>query len=274
LGIAVRSKESQIASGYHRERASRGSSDGIDSPTTRAAAQFATTHWSIVLTAADSGSPGAREALENLCQTYWYPLYAFVRLKGNPPEDAKDLTQAFFERFLQKHCVKNFCPQKGRFRTYLLVILQRFLCDEFDRSIAVKRGGGVPNISLDTAGAEALLGQAVASRESPESAFERAWAEVVVQTSFEQLRKQCDAEGKSALFHELSAYLSRPADRTAYTASGARLGLSPDAVAMAVMRLRKQYRAIVRAEVANTVATPAEIDDELRHLVELLTGSG
>ena len=238
----------------------------------RTPAQFATTHWSVVLAAGDSASPGAQEALEKLCRTYWYPLYAFVRLKGHPPEDAKDLTQAFFERFLQKHYVKDVVRDKGRFRTFLLTILQRFLCDQFDYSTAAKRGGGVPVISFDTVGVEAQLDQALASCQSPESMFERAWADTVVHTSVERLGEEYAAEGKASVFGELRQYLSRPADRKSYTGSAQRLGMSADAVAMAVMRLRRRYRALVRAEVANTVATPAEVDDEMRYLVNLLTG--
>ena len=247
------------------------SSDSTGNTATRTAVQFATTHWSTVLAAGDSASPGAQEALEKLCRTYWYPLYAFVRLKGYPPEDAKDLTQAFFERFLEKHYVKEVVRDKGRFRTFLLTILQRFLCDQFDHSTAAKRGGGVSVIPLDTVGAEAQLDRSAASCQNPESMFERAWADTVVHNSVERLGEEYAAEGKASVFGELSQYLSRPADRAAYTATAERLGISADAVAMAVMRLRRRYRTLVRAEVANTVATPAEVDDEMRYLVELLT---
>ena len=236
----------------------------------RTASQFATTHWSDVLAAGDSASPGLPQALEKLCQTYWYPLYAFIRRKGYPPEDAKDLTQAFFERFLEKRYVKDVVQEKGRFRTFLLTALQRFLCGEFDHKTAAKRGGGVAIIPLDALDAEAQLNQATATFQTPESSFERAWAETVIQTCVERLRAEYQGEGKAAQFGELKQYLSRSADRTAYTASGQALGLSADAVAMAVMRLRRRYRTMVRAEVANTVATPAEIDDEMRYLVELL----
>ncbi len=236
----------------------------------RTAAQFATTHWSVVLTAADTSAPGTRDALEKLCRTYWSPLYAFVRLKGYPPEDSKDLTQAFFERFLQRQALKSVAAEKGRFRSFLLTSLKNFLFDEHDRSAAAKRGGGVPIISLDTAAVEAQLEQAAASGQSLESAFDRAWAHTVVQTSLERLRAESETEGRGAQFAELRGYLSRPPNGADYRASAERLGLSTDAVAMAVLRLRKQYRATVRAEVANTVATPAEIEDEMRYLVDLL----
>ena len=237
----------------------------------RTAGQFATTHWSTVVAARDSTSPESRDALERLCRTYWYPLYAFVRRKGHPPDDAQDLTQAFFERFLEKHYVKDVLQEKGRFRTFLLTTLQRFLCDAFDHSTATKRGGGIPVIALDALEAEAQLDSATDSTQSPEAMFDRAWAETVVQSSVERLRAECEADGRASLFAELKLYLSRPADRAAYTVTGRRLGMSAEAVAMAVMRLRRRYRAMVRAEVANTVATPAEIDEEMRYLIDLLT---
>jgi len=247
------------------------SSDSTGDSAVRTASQFATTHWSVVLAAADSASPNVHEALEALCRTYWYPLYAFVRLKGYSPEDAKDLTQAFFERVLQKHALQSAAAEKGRFRSFLLTALQHFLCDQFDRSMAAKRGGGVPVFSLDIPEAEALLSQAAASHQSPESIYDRAWAEAVVQNSMEQLQARYATEARAALFRELRPYLSRPAGEQGYSATAQQLGLSPNAVAASVSRLRQEYRAIVRAEVANTVATPAEIDDEMRYLVNLLT---
>ena len=242
-----------------------------DDSVTLSTAQFATTHWSVVLAAGDSASPGSRDALEKLCQTYWFPLYAFVRRKGHFPEDAKDLTQAFFERFLEKHSVKEVLREKGRFRTFLLTTLRRFLCDQFDRATAIKRGGGVRWVPLDVAEGEAQFSEAAGAAGSPEELFDRAWAETIVQVSVERLRTEHEAAGQGRWFDELKGYLSQPADRTAYAASGQRLGLSADAVAMAVVRLRRRYRAVVRAEVANTVATPAEIDEEMRYLVELIT---
>lgn len=237
----------------------------------RTSAQFTTTQWSVVLAAADSSSPEVDQALERLCQTYWYPLYAFVRLNGHSPEEAADLTQAFFERFLKKRQVKVVAREKGRFRSFLLTVLRRFLCDDFHRATAAKRGGGVPVISLDADEAEAQLDQAFAFCQAPELMFDRAWAETVVQTCVERLRAQYEAEGKGSVFRELRRYLSRPADRSAYQGPAQRLGMSADAVSVAVMRLRRRYRELVRAEVAHTVATPAEIDDEMRYLVDVLS---
>jgi RNA polymerase sigma-70 factor (ECF subfamily) len=246
------------------------SRDFEGSSVARGLAQFATTHWSVVLAAGDPASPDSRAALERLCQTYWYPLYAFVRREGHSSENAKDLTQSFFERFLEKHYLRDVLQEKGRFRTFLLTTLRRFLCDQFDRSMAVKRGGGTRLVPLDALEAEAQFSQATTSTKSPEEMFDRAWAETVVRSSVERLGAEYGAGDQAALFAEIKGYLSQPADRAAYTASAQRLGMSADAVAMAVVRLRRRYRAAVRVEVANTVATPAEIEDEMRYLVELL----
>ena len=247
------------------------SSDSTGDSAVRTASQFATTHWSVVLEAADSASPNGHEALEALCRTYWYPLYAFVRLKGYGPEDAKDLTQAFFEQFLRKESIKHVARERGRFRNFLLTVLQRFLRDQSDRAAAVKRGGGVPLIPLDVAEAEAQYHQAAIADRSPELAFDRAWAETVLHNSVERLRVQCEAEGRGPLFGVLKLYLTRLVDPSGYGATAQVLGMDTSAVAMAVMRLRRQYRKIVQDEVANTVATPAEVEDEIRYLVELLS---
>jgi len=245
--------------------------DNSSESAARTGAQFASTHWSTVLAAGDSASPASHEALEKLCRAYWYPLYAFVRRKGHAPEEARDLTQAFFERFLAKHYLKDVVREKGRFRSFLLLACKRFLCDQFDRATAAKRGGGVSFIPLDALDAEAQFNEQALSSLSPEAVFDRGWAEAMVQGSLQRLRAEFEAAGNGSPFHEIKRYLSRPADRAAYSAAGERLGMSADAVAMAVMRLRRRYRALVRAEVANTVATPAEIDDEMRYLIQLLT---
>jgi RNA polymerase sigma-70 factor (ECF subfamily) len=239
----------------------------------RAASHFATTHWSVVLAAADTASPEAQAALELLCRTYWYPLYTFVRLRGYPPEDAQDLTQSFFEKFVVKHFLRALVPERGRFRSFLLMLLQRFLNDQFDRARAVKRGGDVPLLPFDLAGVEAQIDQAVAARETAEQAFDRAWAETLVQTALAKLRQRYEAQGRAVLFAELRDLLVCPTDRAGYQRRSERLGMSPEAVAMAVVRLRREYRAMVRAEVANTVATPAEVEVEMHYLVNLLIAS-
>jgi RNA polymerase sigma-70 factor (ECF subfamily) len=231
---------------------------------------FATTHWSVVLAAGDPSSPDAFAALERLCRTYWYPLYAFIRYQGHSVEEARDLTQGFFERFLAKHYLKGVVGEKGRFRSFLLLALQRFLADQFDQATAAKRGGGVTFVPLDAGPAESRYSQAAAAAPTPEALFDRAWAEALLQNGVEELRREFAAAGQGALFAELKPYLSRPPERAAYSAVAQRLGLSSDAVAMAVLRLRRRYREKVRAEVAHTVASPAEIAEEMHYLVELL----
>lgn len=180
------------------------------------------------------------------------------------------MTQAFFERFLEKHYLKDVAREKGRFRSFLLTACKRFLGNQFHRATAIKRGGGLSFIPLDAVEGEALFHAQATAGSSPEAAFDQGWAEAVVQGSFQRLRAEHEASGKRELFDELKRYLSQAADRAGYDAAGQRLGLSADAVAMAVMRLRRRCRALVRAEVANTVATPAEIDDEMQYLVDLL----
>jgi RNA polymerase sigma-70 factor (ECF subfamily) len=246
------------------------SSDSTGDSAVRTASQFATTHWSVVLAAGDSESPEAQGALEKLCQTYWLPLYTFVRRNGYGPEDAQDLTQAFFERFLKNKTIRNLAPEKGRLRNFLLTVLKRFLRDQHDRAVTAKRGGGVPLIPLDTVEAEAQIQVASSSNSSPDHAFDRAWAETVLQGGVERLRAQYETEGRAALFAKLSPYLTRPADRSGYAGSVEPLNMDANTVAAEVFRLRRRYRELVRAEVANTVATPAEIDSEMGYLVELL----
>ncbi len=239
--------------------------------TQRTAAQFATTHWSTVLAAGDSAAPGSREALERLCRTYWCPLYAFVRRQGRPPEDARDLTQAFFERFLEKHYLKAVDAAKGRFRTFLLTSLTHFLADEWDKARTLKRGGEFTFLSLDVAACEERLGAALTNADPPERHFDLLWAEAVMNRALESLEEECRAADKLAHFEALSEFLSRSADAGEYAAAGERLGLSGRAVTVAVSRLRERYRALIRAEIAQTVQDPSDVDAELRCLIELVS---
>jgi DNA-directed RNA polymerase specialized sigma24 family protein len=240
----------------------------------RTAAQFATTHWSVVLAAGDSASPDSREALEKLCRTYWYPLYAFVRRKGCLPEDAKDLTQAFFERFLEKHYLKDVLAEKGRFRTFLLTSLTHFLADEWDKVRTAKRGGGLPFLSLDLAVCEERFGAALSNADPPERHFDVLWAEAVMGRALDALAEEHQTAGKLALFEALSQFLSRSAYDGEYAAVGERLGLSGRAVTVAVSRLRDRYRALIRAEIAQTVENRSDVDAELRYLIELVAKGG
>jgi len=237
----------------------------------RTAAQFATTHWSTVLAAGESASPDSREALEKLCRTYWYPLYAFVRRKGYSPEDAKDLTQAYFERFLEKHYLKDVLAEKGRFRTFLLTSLTHFLADEWDKVRTAKRGGGFKFLSLDLAICEERFGAAVSNSDPPERHFDVLWAEAVMGRALDSLEEEHRAAGRDAHFMALADLLSRPPDDGEYARAGERLGLSTRAVTVAVSRLRERYRALIRAEIAQTLENPSEVDAELHYLIELLT---
>jgi RNA polymerase sigma-70 factor (ECF subfamily) len=237
----------------------------------RTAAQFATTHWSTVLAAGDSALAESSAALERLCRTYWYPLYAFVRRKGHPPEDAKDLTQAFFERFIEKRFLKDVVVERGRFRTFLLTALTHFLANEWDRVTAAKRGDGFQLISLDSPTLEERYGADASSEESPERHFDRLWAEAVMDRALALLEEEHRTTGKDVQFEALADFLSRPPGDGEYAAVGERLGLNNHAVAVAVARLRERYRVLIRAEIEDTVDNTAEVDAELRYLIELVT---
>jgi RNA polymerase sigma factor (sigma-70 family) len=242
-----------------------------DETVAHSATQFATTHWSVVRAAGDSASPGSREALEQLCRTYWYPLYAFVRRKGYSSEDAKDLTQAFFERFLEKHYLRDVLAEKGRFRTFLLTSLTHFLANEWDRVKAAKRGGGCQFIPLDPPTLEERYRTDASGEESPERHYDRLWAEAVMDRALAVLEEEHRAAGKVAQFGALADFLSRPPDEGEYTAVGDRLGLNSHAVSVAVSRLRERYRALIQTEIEDTVEGSAEVDAELRYLIELVT---
>ncbi len=247
------------------------SNQSEDEARERTAAEFATTHWSTVLAAGDSASPDSAEALDRLCRTYWYPLYAFVRRKGHPPEEAKDLTQAFFERFLEKHYLKDVLAEKGRFRTFLLASLTHFLCDEWDKVRTTKRGGGLSILTVDPAVLETRYSSEANSQEPPERHFDVLWAEAVMGRALDALEEEHRASGKAALFEALSEFLTRSPDEGDYREVGERLGLNGHAVTMAVSRLRERYRALIRSEIAHTVEDPAEVDAELHYLIDLVT---
>jgi DNA-directed RNA polymerase specialized sigma24 family protein len=240
-------------------------------PSAHTVAQFATTHWSVVLAAGDSASPESSASLDRLCRTYWYPLYAFVRRKGYDPEDAKDLTQAFFERFLEKHFLKQVAPERGRFRTFLLTAVTHFLANEWDRAKAAKRGGQFTFVPLDAATIEERYRIDDSPQESPEHRFDRLWAEDIMDRALDLLEEEHHASDKSAQFEALAAFLSRSPEAGEYAAVGGRVGLSSHAIAMAVTRLRERYRALIRAEIRETVNSAVEVEAEMRFLVELMS---
>src|SRR5205823_6181638 len=217
------------------------------------AAWFATTHWSVVAAAGDALQPGAREALEKLCRTYWYPLYAYVRRRGHQEEDAKDLTQEFLASLIAREGLADLCPAKGRFRAFLLACLKNFLSDARDRARAQKRGSGRPIISHDAASAEACYQLEASNDLSPDRIFERRWACALLENVMTRLAEEQAAAGKSALFDSLRPFLAGEADGLAYADVAVRLGLSKEAARMTVRRLRRRYRQLLRLEVAKTV---------------------
>jgi RNA polymerase sigma-70 factor (ECF subfamily) len=226
----------------------------------------------VVLTAGHSDTPRARVALETLCQTYWYPLYAYVRRRGHSPEEAQDLTQEFFARLLARNWVGSADPEKGRFRTFLLTAMKHFLADEWDRLRAQKRGGGQRVLPLEVESAETRFQSEPPDPLTPEMIYERRWAQTLLETVFEQLRQAYEAEGKAALFAELKGSLVQARAAVPYGELANRLHLSEGALRVAVHRLRQRYRELLRAEIAHTVAEPGEVEGELRYLFRVLAG--
>lgn len=228
-----------------------------------ARSQFGDTRWSIVL-AAQAGDEGvAQAALEELCGAYWAPLYAFVRRNGHPPTEAEDLTQEFFARLLEKNWLADVERRKGRFRAFLLAALKHFLANEWRRANTQKRGGTTIVLPLD---AEERYAAEPADTLSPERLYDRRWAVAVLEQVFDALRAELEQAGKGALFATLKDLLALDPQRLSYAAAALQLGLSEDAVKMTVYRLRKRYRDLLRAHIAATVGTSAEIDEEIREL--------
>ncbi len=230
---------------------------------------FATTHWSVVAAAEGSDAPRAQAALERLCQTYWYPLYIYVRRRGYQPEDAQDLTQEFFARLLKHHWLAKADRARGRLRSFLLLAMKRFLANEWDKVRAMKRGGGaeVGPLVLDTA--EARYSTEPASDTTPELEFERNWARALLDTVLALLREEYVQQGKNVLFDALKPCLIGTGEMQPYAALAAKLELSEGAVKVATHRLRRRYRERLKAEIATTVAGPEEVEAELKHLFSL-----
>ncbi len=244
--------------------------DDASDPWPEGTGQFATTHWSLVLSAGRGDDTRSREALARLCQTYGYPLYAFVRRHGRGPEDAQDLTQGFFAHLIENHALATVDRAKGTFRAFLLASLRNFMCKEWDRARALKRGGGKPHLPLDTTFAETRYGREPADPASPRKVFERNWALTLLEQVLERLRVEQAAVGKGAQFELLQDCLMGSPDAPRYAALAGRLGLKEEAVRVTVSRLRRRYRELLREEIAQTVSSPAEIDEEIRHLFAAL----
>jgi RNA polymerase sigma factor (sigma-70 family) len=233
---------------------------------TAAGAQFRTTHWSVVVRAGDVNRTDAGPALAELCQIYWFPLYAFARRQGRNPADAEDLTQAFFARLLERNFVAKAEPEKGRFRTFLLTVFRRYLASEWNREHAKKRGGFQTIVSLDAAWAESRYGIEPGHGESADVLFERQWALTLLHEVMRRLESEYAQSGRTRLFQHLEACLTRDEAALPYTQIGVELGLSEAAVKMAMQRLRARYRAILREEISKTVASPEAVESEIRDL--------
>jgi len=231
---------------------------------------FATTHWSVVVAASDQDSPQKVDALEKLCRAYWYPLYAFIRREGYHPQDAQDLTQGFFTRLLEKNYLAQTDRQKGRFRSFLLAALKHFLSDEQDKARAQKRGGGQALISLDEQTAEGRYCLEPADVMSAEKLFERRWALTLLEQARTRLREEYVAGGKAEFYDQLRIMEAEEKKGT-YAESAARLGTTESAIKSAVPRLRRRYAELVREEIAHTVNSPGEIDEEIRYLIAVIS---
>jgi RNA polymerase sigma-70 factor (ECF subfamily) len=219
-----------------------------------------------VIRARDEGSAGAEEALAKLCQIYWPPLFSFIRRQGRSVEDAQDLTQAFFARVLDKKYFSAADRQKGKLRSFLLVTLKHFLANEHDRAQALKRGGGQIIIPLDVERAEGRPGADPSHAITPDRQFEQNWALTLLEKVMADLRQEHVATGKTRQFDEFKGFITDPKPAVTWAEVAERLGATEAAVKMTVSRLRQRYRQLLRAEIARTVSSPDEVDDEIRHL--------
>jgi RNA polymerase sigma-70 factor (ECF subfamily) len=237
----------------------------------RAAPVFGTTHWSVVLAARDPNSPDAQAALSRLCQTYWYPVYCCVRRHGRSPEDAQDLTQAFFAKLIEKNQISLADQERGRFRTFLLRSLENFLKNEYAKSVSQKRGGGQDIVSWEAVqSAEDRYKSEPSTDLGPEQLFERKWASTLIAETMSHLRREISASGREELFDELEPHLWGDDTSRPYAAIAIKLHMTVVAVKVTVHRLRSRYRTLLRDEIAQTIADPGEVEDEMRRLFQIL----
>lgn len=232
--------------------------------------RFATTQWTLVAAAGAETSAESRTALETLCKRYWRPLYVFIRRRGYPAEQAEDLTQAFFARLLSSKTLKNADPQLGRFRTYLLGALKHFLANSEEHDHAIKRGGHRQAVSLNEFEADRHYCAELVDQLPPDRAFDRQWAITLLNFAFEKLRNECIVNGKETLFERLHSCLTGVDSEARYRQIAQELAMSEGAVKAAAHRLRQKYRQLVRSAIGETVRSPDEINDEIRHLFIVL----
>lgn len=236
-----------------------------------ASTSFATTHWSVVLAAGEQGSPESRAALEALCRAYWYPLYAYVRRRGHGAHDAQDLTQGFFLHLLGHGYLAHADPRKGRFRTFLLVALNRFLTNAWHHQRAQKRGGESAAVPWDEAEAERRYAAESPGHANPEQLFEQRWALATVERALQRIDAEFRAADRAELFAALKPVLAGEAAAEPYARLAPRFGLTEAALKMTVVRLRRRFGELLREEIASTLTEPGELDDELRHLLAVLS---
>jgi len=230
--------------------------------------QFNTTHWSVVLAAREGDSPEASAALEKLCRGYWYPLYAYIRRRGHDADRAQDLTQEFFAELLRRNFLAAVQRERGKFRWFLLSAAKRFLANEWNREHAAKRGGGAAALSLDEDAAEGRYRAELADTLTPEKLFDRSWAVMLLEQAQAQLREEYHSTGRAPVFEQLKHFLSGDQAPMTYAEAGALVGMNEGAVKVAVHRLRQRYRDCLREQIAQTVTTAAEVDEEIRALFD------
>lgn len=233
-------------------------------------ASFATTRWTLIVNAADTGSPAQDAALATLCETYWRPVYAFIRRSGKSPDDARDLTQAFFVRVLEKSFFKEADRGRGRFRAFLFSSVRHFLANQHDWAVAQKRGGGAPMLSLEFDDGERRYSLEPADSSTPERAYEQTWAAAVLDAAMARVRARYEAGGREALFDRLSPYLTGD-EPESYLKLAGESGGNPGQLRVAVHRLRRDYGRALREVIAESVHDPNEVDEELKYLLEVLS---
>jgi RNA polymerase sigma-70 factor (ECF subfamily) len=233
---------------------------------------FVTTRWTMVLSAGRKSSPHSERALADLCQTYWYPLYAFVRRRGTTKEDAEDLVQAFFACFLEKNYLEGLAAERGKFRAFLLAALKHFLANEWDRAHAQKRGGGAEHLSLNWQDADERFHLDPPDPTNPERLFDREWALALLDRVIARLAAECAHDGKAELFTQAKGFLTVSSAAIPYGEAAKQLGVDEGTLRVAVHRLRKRYRELLRDEISQTLAEPGQVDEELRSLLTALAG--
>jgi RNA polymerase sigma factor (sigma-70 family) len=233
---------------------------------------FTSTHWSVVLAARNGASPQANEALEKLCHTYWPPLHGFIRREGFADAEAKDLTQEFFLKLIEREYLQHLKHQRGRFRSFMLTLLKNFLLEQRGRANAQKRGGDKVFISFEQTSEDGVYLNEPVDHLSPDQVFERRWAQTVFQTALNRLRDEYVESGRGPFFDLLKDFQPREPGAPSYAEIGERFDMTEAAVKSAVQRMRQRHRELLREEIAHTVTSPGEVDEEIRHLREVLGG--